>query len=201
MTGTATRIGYGEMREGSGLVSKAIIGPHIKDHVIERYLDVARFLGADVKEVSFPMPTLQLETETVQKKLAALGLAQGSPYIVLAPGARWETKRWPADHFAKLAQKFMDEGYSVVLCGAPDDAKLGERIREMTNYPKQLFDLIGRTSLRELGALIKGALFYVSADTGPLHIATAFKKDLVALYGRPVRTVRALMGMQGLRFL
>ncbi len=190
LTGSATRIGYGEMREGSGLVSKAIIGPHIKDHVIERYLDVARFLGADVKEVAFPMPSLQLETETVEKKLAALGLVQGTPYIVLAPGARWETKRWPAGHFAKLAQKFMDEGYSVVLCGAPDDVKLGERIRELTNYPKPLFDLIGRTSLRELGALIKGALFYVSADTGPLHIATAFKKDLVALYGptRPDRT-------------
>ena len=78
----------------------------------------------------------------------------------------------------------------MVLCGAPDDVKLGERIRELTNYPKLLFDLIGRTSLRELGALIKGALFYVSADTGPLHIATAFKKDLVALYGptRPDRT-------------
>ena len=105
LTGSATRIGYGEMREGSGLVSKAIIGPHIKDHVIERYLDVARFLGADVKEVSFPMPSLQLETETVEKKLAALGLVQGTPYIVLAPGARWETKRWPAGHFAKLAQK------------------------------------------------------------------------------------------------
>ena len=190
LTGSATRIGYGEMREGSGLVSKAIIGPHIKDHVIERYHDVARYLGADVKEVSFPMPSLQLETETVEKKLAALGLVQGTPYIVLAPGARWETKRWPAGHFAKLAQKFMDEGYSVVLCGAPDDVKLGERIRELTNYPKPLFDLIGRTSLRELGALIKGALFYVSADTGPLHIATAFKKDLVALYGptRPDRT-------------
>ena len=40
----------------------------------------------------------------------------------------------------------MDEGYSVVLCGAPDDVKLGgERIRELTNYPKPLFDLIGRT--------------------------------------------------------
>ena len=84
----------------------------------------------------------------------------------------------------------MDEGYSVVLCGAPDDVKLGERIRELTNYPKPLFDSLGRTSLRELGASSKGHFFYVSADTGPLHIATAFKKDLVALYGptRPDRT-------------
>ena len=48
------------------------------------------------------------------------------------------------------------------------------------------------------GALIKGALFYVSADTGPLHIATAFKKDLVALYGPTARTAQVLMGMQEL---
>ena len=86
----------------------------------------------------------------------------------------------------------------MVLCGAPDDVKLGERIRELTNYPKPLFDLIGRTSLRELGALIKGALFYVSADTGPLHIAPLSRKIWLPFMDRPARTAQVLMGMQEL---
>ncbi len=54
----------------------------------------------------------------------------------------------------------------------------------------RLLDWIGKTSLRELGALIKGARCYVSGDTGPLHIATALQKPLVTIYGptRPDRT-------------
>ena len=53
-----------------------------------------------------------------------------------------------------------------------------------------LFNLIGKTNLRQLGALIKGAVFYVSGDTGPLHIAVALQKKLVAIYGptKPDRT-------------
>ena len=61
VSGCDNRIGYCEMREGSGLISKAVTGVHAKDHVIERYLDVARYLGCTVNEIQFPMPDLQKE--------------------------------------------------------------------------------------------------------------------------------------------
>lgn len=69
ISGCSNRIGYCEMREGSGLVSKAVCGSHSKDHVIERYLDVARYLGAEVREIMFPLPDLSKETVFVQEKL------------------------------------------------------------------------------------------------------------------------------------
>ena len=50
ISGCSDRIGYCEMREGSGLVSKAICGSHSNDHVIERYLDVARYLGVSAEQ-------------------------------------------------------------------------------------------------------------------------------------------------------
>ena len=67
---------------------------------------------------------------------------------------------------------------------------MGEKIRELVGPEPHLLDWIGQTSLRELGALIKEARFYVSGDTGPLHIATALQKPLVTMYGptRPDRT-------------
>ena len=184
ISGCDNRIGYCEMREGSGLVSKAIGGSHSKDHVIERYLDVARYLGAKVDsldDVEFPMPDLSTETASVQHKLQEAGW-QGGDYVVIVPGARWWTKEWPVEHYIELAKKLTADGTAVVLAGGPDDAVKGQKIAEGT-ASSLVIDLTGQTSLRELAALIKGCSFYISADTGPLHFAAALKKPLVAMYG------------------
>ena len=184
ISGCSNRIGYCEMREGSGLVSRAISGAHSKDHVIERYLDVARYLGAKVDsldDVQFPMPDLSKETNSVQEKLRQLGWS-GGDYVVIVPGARWWTKEWPVEHYVALAKKLVDEGTSVVLAGGPDDASKGKAIAEQCDSALVL-DMTGKTSLRELAALIKNCSFYISADTGPLHFAAALKKPLVAMYG------------------
>ena len=180
ISGCDNRLGYCEMREGSKFISRPIVGAHKGDHVIERYLDVARYLGAKVDEIHFPLPDLTKESESVAEKLKAQGL--NGEYVVMVPGARWETKVWPAENYAKLAEKIIAEGTSVVLAGGPDDAPKGEAIVKGCNSP-QLTNLIGQTSLRELAALIKGSVFYISGDTGPLHFAAALKKPLIAMYG------------------
>lgn len=168
------------MREGSRLVSRPICGSHSKDHVIERYLDVARYLGAEVSEIHFPLPDLTKEAAAVAEKLKNKGLH--GEYVVMVPGARWETKVWPPENYAKLAQMIIKSGTSVVLAGGPDDAPKGEEIVKGCQSDK-LINLIGQTSLRELAALIKGSVFYISGDTGPLHFAAALKKPLIAMYG------------------
>ena len=183
ISGCDNRIGYCEMREGSGFISKSITGKHAKDHVIERYLDVARYLGCTVDEIQFPMPDLQKEWEAVQEKTETVK----KPYVVLVPGARWDTKIWPAEYFAKLAEMILRDGKQVVVAGGPEDATLGAQIAGQT---PGVTDLTGKTSLRELGALIQHCTVYISADTGPLFIAAAMNKPSIALYGptRPDRT-------------
>lgn len=184
ISGCSNRIGYAEMREGSGLVSKAIIGGHSKEHVIERYLDVARYLGAKIDsldDVQFPLPDLSKETASVQEKLRQLGW-NGGEYIVIVPGARWWTKEWPVEHYVALIKKIIAEGISIVLAGGPDDKTKGQAIVKQC-ADSLVIDMTGQTSLRELAALIKGCSFYISADTGPLHFAAALKKPLIAMYG------------------
>lgn len=188
MSGCDNRLGYCELREGSSFVSKAIKGNHSQEHVIERYLDVARYLGADVPvgELDFPMPDLSKETESLTAKLKEEGMPLQAgklpEYVVLVPGARWETKEWPPSHYAELAQMIVEDGRYVVLAGGPDDAAKGAVIKEISKCD-QVIDMTGKTSLRELAALIKGCCVYISADTGPLHFAAALKKPLVAMYG------------------
>lgn len=205
ISGCDERLGYCELREGSAFVSKAITGAHSKDHVIERYLDVARYLGADVPvgELDFPMPNLDKETVSVWEKLQSKGMPEKSEYVVMVPCARWLTKEWPVEHYAKLANLIINDHDSdssvecdmagdvstaencrryVVLAGGPDDAVKGAKLKELANSDC-VIDMTGQTSLRELAALIKGCKYYVSADTGPLHFAAALKKPLVAMYG------------------
>lgn len=181
LSGCDNRIGYAEMREGSGLVSKAIAGSHRHDHVIERYLDVARYLGAEVIELEFPMPDITRESAAIKQRLADAGC--NGDYIVMVPGARWETKVWPPEYYAELAQMLIKDGFYVVLVGGPEDVPKGATIVQKAAMPPELIDLTGKTSLRELAALIKACHLYISADTGPLHFAAALKKPLVAMYG------------------
>ena len=181
LTGCSKRIGYCEMREGSGLVSKAICGQHSEDHVIERYLDVARYLGADVKGIDFPLSDLAREEQSVREKLADKGLSE-QEYVVFVPGARWETKEWPPEHYAALADKVTQDGTVVVLAGGPDEKAKAAKILELAQT-KKIIDLTGQTSLRELAALIKCCKVFISGDTGPLHFAAALKKPLIAMYG------------------
>lgn len=181
LTGCSNRIGYCEMREGSGLVSRAICGEHSQDHVIERYLDVARYLGADIREIEFPLPDLKKEEQSVREKLAEKGF-DGDEYVVFVPGARWETKEWPPKHYAALADKIAGSGMYIVLAGGPDEREKAALI-EASAETDRIIDLTGQTSLKELAALIKGCKVFISGDTGPLHFAAALKKPLIAMYG------------------
>lgn len=85
-----------------------------------------------------------------------------------------------------------------MLAGGPDDAPKGEAIVKGCNSP-QLINLIGQTSLRELAALIKGSVFYISGDTGPLHFAAALKSRLLLCTGQLKQTVQALTAVTTVR--
>ncbi len=97
----------------------------------------------------------------------------GTPYIVLFPGASAKAKRWPARHFARLAQGLHQRygpQYRLVLAGSPADRAQGELIGQ-TVGGAVLDNRCGRTTLPELAALVAGAALLVSNDTVAAHLA------------------------------
>ena len=116
------------MREGSQFISRPIVGKNSNGHAIERYLDVARFLGAKVENVQFPLPSLENEEKNIKEKLTSFGCENG--YIVVVPGARWQTKCWPEEYYAELIKKIVADDKFVVLAGGKEDEKKGERISD-----------------------------------------------------------------------
>ncbi|MDU2556377.1 MAG: glycosyltransferase family 9 protein [Veillonella sp.] len=187
LSGAPEKYGYWELREGSNLVNKALVGEHKYDHVIERYLDTVRALGGDVEGVEFPMPAYVEAEKSVKHKLQSHGVED--EYVVVVPGARWIVKEWPLLNFGELCIRLCESGKKVVIAGAPDDAEKGAFIENYVKN-KNLINLVGSTSMPELIELIRHCEIFISADTGPLHIANALKRPLIALFGTtsPKRT-------------
>lgn len=117
LSGAKEKYGYWELREGSNLVNKALVGPNKYGHVIERYLDTVRALGGTVDTIEFPMHESAEAAKACEAKLAVQGLPDGTDYAVIAPGARWIVKEWPIAHFGELCKRLAAKKQYVVLVG------------------------------------------------------------------------------------
>ena len=180
LSGCQKRIGYCEMREGSGFYTKAVFGPHCRGHVIERYRDVVRSLGAIPEELVFPLPDFSREAEAAKERLKILRIDK--PLAVIFPGAGWSSKLWGADNYALLAQVLTYRGLKVAIGGSGADLEIARKVIELSK-PLNLINLLGRTTLRELMGLTSQAAICIGADTGPIHVAAAVGTPTVTLFG------------------
>ncbi|MDR2443882.1 MAG: glycosyltransferase family 9 protein [Deltaproteobacteria bacterium] len=180
LSGCRNRLGYCEMREGSFLFTKPVNGPNAKGHIIQRYLDVIRYLGPISDEVVFPLPDYQAQKDKMRKLLLDYGVH--SRPVLLFPGAGWASKLWPIENYAKLAKELSENGYQVALGGGKGDAPLTRAVMEKAR-PLKIPDLTGQTDLTGLLGLVSLASVCVGSDTGPLHLAAAAGIPTVSLFG------------------
>ncbi len=139
---------------------------------VESYLALADWRSAA------PEPRLTLPAGAVEEALGALGLQRASaPLLAIAPGAEYgPAKRWPARHFAALAEAKRKEGWKVWLFGSAGDREIASSIPCDEN-------LTGRTSLDQAVALLSLADALVSNDSGLMHLGAALGRPQVALFG------------------
>ncbi len=173
LSGAKLRIGLSDAREASWLFYTHEAPSSGAVHAVDRYLDVARFLGCADSPVAFPIlkePYL---------------LDREGPYAVLVPGARWQTKRWPAERFGVLASMLPIHSYVV---GSEADAWIADKVVRYSEGRAE--SLTGKTSLKELASVLGGAKFVVTNDTGAMHIAAGLGVPVIAIFGPtdPART-------------
>ena len=106
----------------------------------------------------------------------------GQRWLALCPGARWENKRWPMESFETLTRNLlMEQGnLRVVVLGGKEDAELGVRLGAIG---ARCVDKTGQTTLPEMVEWIRASEVMVTNDTGPMHVAAALGKPVVALFG------------------
>ena len=176
------KLGCADMREGSNKISRPVRGIHAKGHIVDRYLDTAQELGCRADEVLFPLENTAREAETVRKLMAQAGADIKNAYIVMAVGANWPNKRWPAKHYAKLADWLYNQQIiPVMVGGGVVDERLANEINAMAQIP--LVNLVGRTTLKQLACIILQSQAVVGGDTGPVHLSAALQMPTVMLMG------------------
>ncbi len=149
-------------------------GPHKVDH----NLTLVEHVGAKQMPVRFPLAIRAEDEACVERELAVHKLQD---YFIVNPGGGWQSKCWPAEQYGELSRKLAQElGWPGVVSIGPGEEPLAQRVVSAAgNLPPVTMSL----GLGPLMPLLKRAKFVVSADTGPLHLASALGTPVVGLFG------------------
>jgi heptosyltransferase-2 len=177
------RIGYqGEMRWG--LINEALKNPS-RSHRPPMSSHYFALSGNTFSEV--PQPHLSLPDVIITESQQALQKIQAHQHLfVLCPGAEYgPAKQWPIEHFGQLAKNIIEtkENSLVLILGSKKEFSIGSDIARMSAYPDKVINWCGQTSLEDAMAAISNAHTVISNDSGLMHIAAAFRRPQVAIFG------------------
>jgi len=156
----------------------------LERHEVEYYLCLLDGLGIPRPvPASLKLAVAEEERAAMSARLASLGIKQGAPFVAVNPGATYgSAKRWYPDRFAAVADVLSGEwGAGVVIVGSTAEARLAGEIEAAMRRPP--VNLAGKTTVRELMALLSLSSFLVTNDSGPMHIGAALGVPLVAIFG------------------
>ncbi len=181
-SGSPQRIGFAQW--GTRWAYTATVPRPVAAHEAERNVQLIQALQPAQPPASSRL-TLRIAPEAHKQAdsfFAAAGITGNTMLVGIIPGSQWGTKRWPAERFAALVERVtIRTNTRCVLFGAPGDRAIAEAITAACRRP--VLDLIGHTDLQALPAYLDRCTVVVSNDTGPMHIAAALGKPIVALYG------------------
>jgi len=177
------RIGYSTKKRGF-LLTKKIRPPDIHSlHRIDYYLNVIEKAGVKVEDRYPEFFVGGEDLKFIGGFLKEKGVKEADFLVALNPGGNWPPKRWVKPHWAKVADRLIAEfGAKVIITGSSQDMSLAESIRHLM-LEKPII-ACGALNLKQLGALCKRLDLFITADTGPLHIANAAgTKNIIAIFG------------------
>ncbi|MCK4533733.1 glycosyltransferase family 9 protein [bacterium] len=154
-------------------------------HTVERYLEAISRVSVNGKHKN---PQIFLtEKEIKGAKIKLKSVRSGLPQVLIGVnlGAKHKTKKWSSAKYKELIQKLLAKNYTPVLLGGEEDLKFS---REVVfgfgpHTLHEIFNMVGKTDIRGLMAVIKTCKVLITPDTGAMHIAGALKVPVVALFG------------------
>ena len=174
------RIGFdwARSKEGHRLFTNEYIAPKQYAHVLEGFMGFADAI--DIPPVDTPswnMPVSPADWEWAKEQTQHLG-----KYAVISPAASKAERNWTVNGYVSAAKHLSEKGYKVVLCGGPGplDADISQQILAQSDSIS--LDLVGKTSLKQMLAVLADASLVLAPDTGPAHMATAMGTKVVGLY-------------------
>lgn len=146
-------------------------------HIVDRYLETVKEFGVknDYKGLDYFVPKEEEIKQTDLPYSHQLG------HIGLVIGAAHNTKRLPLHKLKDLCSALH---HPIILLGGPEDAAMGEQIASIDNV--KIYNACGKFSINESADLVRKAKLIITHDTGLMHIAAAFKKPIISIWGNTV---------------
>jgi ADP-heptose:LPS heptosyltransferase len=145
-------------------------------HIVDRYMSTAIALGVknDGNGLDYFIPSGQeISPETY--------LPGSSPFVAFVTGAAHFTKRLPEEKIVQICSRI---AHPVVLLGGKEEAASGDRIAAAAGV--HVFNACGKFNLHQSASWVRQSAMVISHDTGLMHIAAAFKKKIITIWGNTV---------------
>ena len=176
LSGASIRVGY-DIASLSFVYNKKIKYDKTK-HEVEKLLSFVDDSPKRFELEMYPSEKDKIKIDTILKNFS-----QNKKIILIAPGSKWFTKRWPEEYFRILIQNLVKkDDLLIVITGGKEEKEI------VLNLDSKVLDLRGEISLLELAELIKRAILVVSNDSAPIHITSAFPDTrIVGIFGPTVK--------------
>ena len=153
-----------------------------KTHIVDRYMETVKSFGVtnDGKGLDY---FISAEDEKAIEKIPE---THRNGYIGFVIGARHVTKKLPVEKIVSICTKI---NQPIILLGGKEDFEAGEAIirqSQISNFLSHVYNSCGQFSLNESAALVKHASKIITHDTGLMHIAAAFKKEIISVWGNTI---------------
>jgi len=148
-----------------------------KQHIVDRYIDTIRYFieGNDLKGLDFFIPEVdEVNPDTLPENFR-------KAYIAFAIGAQHGTKRLPVEKIISICKKI---NQPIVLLGDKNDKVVAEKIEK--EIGENIYNACGIYNLNQSASLVRQAKMVISHDTGLMHIAAAFKKQIISIWGNTI---------------
>jgi lipopolysaccharide heptosyltransferase I len=180
LAGARSSVGLADGREGApAFYDIAVPRPSPWAHPVAWYLETLRVLGVPPGGAFEWLPPRPDVAASVRARWN-VGREQ---WVLIHPGARWMNKRWPVEAFAvvvrQLAAKWPEARFGVL--GGESERQLGAALAAA--LPGRCLDLTATTSLTEMVEWIRLASLLITNDSGPMHVAAALRRPIVAIFG------------------
>jgi len=180
LVNTPIRVGFDRARakDLQWLFNNAQISAHGEQHVMDSFFGFAEALGIKERDVRWNIPIPESDQQQAERLLPG-----NQPTLVISPCSSMSYRNWHSDGYAAVCDYAIKRyALRVVLTGGPSitELEMGEDIETKSQFP--ITNLIGKSNLKQLLAILKKSTLVISPDSGPAHMATAVGTPVIGLY-------------------
>ncbi|PKH01650.1 ADP-heptose--LPS heptosyltransferase I [Psychromonas sp. MB-3u-54] len=153
-------------------------------HVLDGFSQFAKELGITELALNWNIPI------SFQDKQWAVTQINNQATVVVVPAASKTYKNWTAEGYAKVIEHLVKKGFQVILAGSPAQVEIEVAADVVALCQVNIINLVGKSSLKQMLALLKESKLVIAPDTGPAHMAVAVNTPVIGLYAHhnPLRT-------------